>query len=111
MYWTRGIFFIKLVNGSKASKTYEMLYNFFREIMLYIGKENVVHMVTDNATNYVATGKLLEREFPTLYQSLCAAHCINLMLQDFEKLDEVHVVVSQAAKIAKHIYTIVIRYI
>ncbi|XP_039120779.1 uncharacterized protein LOC120257366 [Dioscorea cayenensis subsp. rotundata] len=52
------------------------------------GTENVVHMVIDNAANYVAAGRLLEQEFATLYWSPCAVHCINLMLQDIGKLDE-----------------------
>ncbi|XP_022855487.1 uncharacterized protein LOC111376741 [Olea europaea var. sylvestris] len=51
------------------------------------GSEYVVHMVTDNAANYVAT-----------------AYCINLMFHDIGKLDEVSNVVSQASKITKYIY-------
>ncbi|XP_039119289.1 uncharacterized protein LOC120255512 [Dioscorea cayenensis subsp. rotundata] len=61
-------------------------------------------MVTDNAANYVAAGRLLEQEFPTLYWSPCAAHCINLMLQDIGKLDEVCNIVDHASKITKYIY-------
>ncbi|XP_022865630.1 uncharacterized protein LOC111385473 [Olea europaea var. sylvestris] len=68
------------------------------------GSEYVVHMVTDNAANYVAAGRLLEREFQTLFWSPCAAHCINLMFHDIGKLDEVSNVVSQASKITKYIY-------
>ncbi|KAL3514356.1 hypothetical protein ACH5RR_027073 [Cinchona calisaya] len=42
----------------------------------------MVHIVTNNAANYATAGKLLESEFHTLYWSPCAAHCLNLMLQD-----------------------------
>jgi hypothetical protein len=58
----------------------------FREVVLYVGVENIVHMVIDNATNYVADGRLLMEEFPSIFWSLCAAHCINLILQDIGKL-------------------------
>jgi hypothetical protein len=58
----------------------------FREIVLYVGVENIVHMVTDNAANYVVAGKLLMEEFPSIFWSFCAAHCINLILQDIGKL-------------------------
>ncbi|KAL3529910.1 hypothetical protein ACH5RR_009232 [Cinchona calisaya] len=50
--------------------------------------ENVVHIVTDNAANYAAVGRLLEKEFHTLYWSPCATYCLNLMLQDIGKLEE-----------------------
>ncbi|XP_058725500.1 uncharacterized protein LOC131596776 [Vicia villosa] len=59
---------------------------------------------SDNAANYVAAGKLLEKEFPKLFWSPCATQCINLMLQDMGKLDEVSEAVSHASKITKYIY-------
>uniref|UniRef100_A0A0R0KWA5 DUF659 domain-containing protein n=1 Tax=Glycine max TaxID=3847 RepID=A0A0R0KWA5_SOYBN len=48
--------------------------------------------------------RLLEKEFPKLYLSSCAAHCINLMLQDFGKFEEVCEIVLHASKITKYIY-------
>jgi len=45
--------------------------------------------VIDNAANYVIAGRLLEKDFSKLYWSPCVAHCINLMLQDFGKFEEV----------------------
>ncbi|XP_039687989.1 uncharacterized protein [Medicago truncatula] len=103
--WTDGEqFFIKSVDASGASKTSEMLFKLFKEVVLYIGPENVVHIVTDNAANYVAAGRLLEKEFPGLYWSPCAAHCINLMFQDIGKLPEVKEAVSHATNVTKYIY-------
>jgi hypothetical protein len=55
-----------------------------REVVLSIGPENVVHIVTNNIANYVIAGRLLEKEFPKLFWSPCVAHCINLLLQDIE---------------------------
>ncbi|KAF7838723.1 uncharacterized protein G2W53_007205 [Senna tora] len=88
VYCPRGTVFLKSVDAFEASKAARLLYNLLREVVLYVGPENIVQVVTDNAANYVAPGKLLENEFPTLYWSPCAAHCINLMLQDIGKLDE-----------------------
>lgn len=82
----------------------EMLFKLFKEVVLYIGPENVVQIVTDNAANYVAAGRLLEKEFPSLYWSPCAAHCINLMFQDIGKLPEVKEAVSHATNVTKYIY-------
>ncbi|XP_058727094.1 uncharacterized protein LOC131598519 [Vicia villosa] len=89
---------------TSASKTAETLFKLFKEVVLYVGPKNVVQIVTYNAANYVATGKLLEKEFPKLFWSPCVAYCINLMLQDMWKLDEVSEAVSHASKITKYIY-------
>ncbi|XP_031378300.1 uncharacterized protein LOC116193697 [Punica granatum] len=99
VYCPKGIVFLKSVDASDASKTGEMLYKLFREVVLFVGQENVVHFVTDNAANYVAVGHLLEQEFRTIFWSPCAAHCINLILGDIGKLDKVNDIVTHAAKI------------
>ncbi|XP_031392355.1 uncharacterized protein LOC116204424 [Punica granatum] len=104
VYCPKGTVFLKSVDASDASKTGEMLYKLFREVVLFVGQENVVHFVTDNAANYVAAGHLLEQEFKTIFWSHCAAHCINLILSDIGKLDEVNDIVTHAAKITKYIY-------
>ncbi|PKI54062.1 hypothetical protein CRG98_025556 [Punica granatum] len=54
---------------------------FLKEVVLFVGQENVVHFVTDNAANYVAAGRF-----------------------DIGKLDEVNDIVTHASKIAKYIY-------
>ncbi|KAK7386773.1 hypothetical protein VNO78_27109 [Psophocarpus tetragonolobus] len=104
VYCPKGIVFLRSVDASHASKNAEMLYKLFREMVLFVGPENVVHVVTNNAEIYVAAGRLLEAEFPMLYWSPCAAHCINLMLHDIGKLEEVSETMSHASKVTKYIY-------
>jgi len=89
---------------SDISKTARLLYRLFREVVLDVGVENIVHMVTDNAANYVAAGKLLMEEFPSIFWCPCAAHCINLVLQDIGKLQSVCYVVEHDSGITKYIY-------
>ena len=84
---------MKIIDVSDVSNTPRLLYQLFREVVLYVGVENIVHMVTDNAANYVAAGKLLMEEFPSIFLSPCASHCINLILQDIGKLQSVCCVV------------------
>ncbi len=59
-------YIFKSVDAPDASKIASLLYKLFREVVLYVGAENVVHIVTYNASNYVAAGKKLEEEFITL---------------------------------------------
>ena len=60
--------------------------------------------MTDNAANYIVAGKLLMEEFPSIFWSPCAGHCINLILQDIGKFQLVCCVVEHASGITKYIY-------
>ncbi|KAI5405254.1 hypothetical protein KIW84_052149 [Lathyrus oleraceus] len=107
----RGTIFIKSVDASGASKTANTLSKLFKEVMLYADMKNVVQIVTNNASNYVNVGKLLEKEFPKLYWYSCATLCINLMLQDMGKLEEVkplvralHIIDSEAKLAMGYLY-------
>jgi len=63
-----------------------LLHKLFRDIVLFVGLENIMHMMTSNAFNYVVADKLLVEEFPSIFWSPCATHYINLMLQDVGRL-------------------------
>ncbi|KAL5165681.1 hypothetical protein HKD37_18G050770 [Glycine soja] len=89
VYCPKGTVFLRYVDASHVSKSAEMLHKLFREKVLLVGPENVVHIVTNSAENYVAAGRLLEVDFSKLYWSPCATQCINLMLDDIGKLEEV----------------------
>jgi hypothetical protein len=80
VYCPKGTIFLKIMDVSDVLKTARLLHQLFREVVLYVGVENIVHMVTDNAANYVAAVKLLIEEFPSIFWSPCVAHCINLIL-------------------------------
>ncbi|KAF1868189.1 hypothetical protein Lal_00018708 [Lupinus albus] len=104
VYCRKGTVFIKSVGASRASKIADLLFKLFKEVVMYVGPENIVHIVTDNVANYVAAGRLLEKEFPHLFWSPCVAHCVNLMFQDIGKLLEVTDTLSHAANITKYLY-------
>jgi hypothetical protein len=104
VYCPKRTVFLKIVDVSDVSKTATWLHQLFREVVLYVGVENIVHMVIDNAANYVATGKLLMEEFLSIFWSLCAAHYINLILQDIGKLQSICFIVEHASSITKYIY-------
>ncbi|KAF1894092.1 hypothetical protein Lal_00004011, partial [Lupinus albus] len=61
-------------------------------------------VISDFLCVFLAAGRLLEKEFPHLFWSPCAAHCVNLMFQDIGKLPEVTDTVSHAANITKYLY-------
>ncbi|KAH1246707.1 hypothetical protein GmHk_06G016734 [Glycine max] len=81
-----GTMFLKFVDGFDFVKTGEKLFELLDAIVEEVGEENVVQVVTDNGSNYVLAGKLLEEKRKHTYWTHCVAHCIDLMLEDIEKL-------------------------
>ncbi|GLJ05424.1 hypothetical protein SUGI_0018020, partial [Cryptomeria japonica] len=61
-------------------------------------------VVIDNATSYVAVGKLLMERYPNFFWSPCVAHCLDLMLEDIGNLEWVKSTVERAKNISKFIY-------
>ena len=59
VYCPKGIVFIRSVDASDLVKDAINLSNLFDEIVNWVGPANIVHLVTDNAANYVAVGRIL----------------------------------------------------
>lgn len=102
----KGTVFLTSVDTSSISKTADKVFEMLDEIVERVGEENVVQIVTDNASNYKAAGDLLMAKRQRLYWTPCAAHCIDLMLEDFEKKIDVHkTTIQNGRKISTYIYT------
>eukprot|EP00253_Pinus_taeda_P022828 PITA_22828 len=68
------------------------------------GEQHVVQVITNNAANYVAAGRMFMDRHPTFYWTACAAHCIDLMLEDIGKIPFVKDIVDSSKSITKFIY-------
>ena len=58
----------------------------FKEATDKVGRENVVQIVTNNASNNVLVGVLIEDEYTTIFWTPCPVHCINLLLKDINNI-------------------------
>ncbi|XP_057747799.1 uncharacterized protein LOC130966993 [Arachis stenosperma] len=76
----------------------------FSEVIEWIGPNNIVHVVTDNAANYVAAGRLINRKYDNIYWSPCAAHCLNLILKDISSMAHIFNLATRASKITVFVY-------
>ncbi|XP_052736666.1 uncharacterized protein LOC108336588 [Vigna angularis] len=86
---------------SDADKVFKML----DDVVEFVGEENVVQVVTDNAANFKAAEELLMQKREKLYWTPCAAHCIDLIFEDFEKNLKVHeLTIKKGRKITTYIY-------
>lgn len=104
VYCPKGISFIKSVDASDIENNATNLCNLFAEIAEMVGPKNVVQMVTDNAANYKAAGKMLTNRYRHMVWSPCAAHCINLILKDVSELDNVKHIITLASRVTVFIY-------
>ncbi|XP_049936860.1 uncharacterized protein LOC116266454 [Nymphaea colorata] len=104
VYCPLGTMFLKSVDLSDTPKTADVLFGIFDKVIEEVGPENVVQFITDNAANYKAAGEMLAARYGTFYWSPCAAHCVNLMLQDLGERDDMKLTVHRCQEITKFIY-------
>ncbi|KAG5016850.1 hypothetical protein JHK82_022495 [Glycine max] len=99
-----GTMFLKSVDDSDFVKTGEKFFELLDAIVEEVGEENVVQVVTDNGSNYVLAGKLLKDKTKHIYWNPCAAHCIDLMLEDIGKLPLIRKTIRRAINPVGFIY-------
>ncbi|CAF2043845.1 unnamed protein product, partial [Brassica napus] len=100
----KGSVFMKSKEVSEVVKDATLLFKLLDEMVEEVGEKNVVQMITDNASNYVKAGKLLEAKRPNLYWTPCAAHCLDLMLEDIGKLEPVKNALQKCIFMSGYIY-------
>jgi len=96
-----GTNFLRAVDAGKAGRsiTGEFIFRHIRQAILDVGAENVVQVITDNASNCVAMGKMVEDEFPSICWTPCASHCLDLLMEDIAKLPWINRVMNEAKQI------------
>ncbi|KAL0367740.1 UNVERIFIED_CONTAM: hypothetical protein Sradi_3664100 [Sesamum radiatum] len=67
---------------------------------IYLNEE----IVTDNESSFRAAGEMLMQKKNHLFWSPCAAHCIDLMLEDIEKMRSIKATIDEAKRITSFIY-------
>ncbi|KAL6520317.1 hypothetical protein OROMI_032497 [Orobanche minor] len=99
-----GTFFIKSVDVSDSIKNGELIFKYLDEVIDEVGENNVIQIITDNASNCKNAGKRIMEARKSLWWTPCAAHCIDLMLEDIAKLKIFEEAIENAKKVVKFIY-------
>ncbi|XP_024544297.1 uncharacterized protein LOC112351173 [Selaginella moellendorffii] len=94
----RGSIFLKAVDSKNAKKTRAWLFEQLKQVIAEVGTENVVQVVTDNASNCVVMGELLQQEFPQIVHVHCVCHVMDLLFKDIGALSWVQPFVDGCAK-------------
>ncbi|XLT56257.1 hypothetical protein HN873_048861, partial [Arachis hypogaea] len=102
----RGTVFLKFINASDICKIAEKIFKMIDEVIEEVGEENAVQVVTDYAANYKKAGQMLMEKRKNLYWTPCAAHCVDLMLEDFEKKLDLHKdTIAKGRRLTTYIYS------
>ncbi|GKU89252.1 hypothetical protein SLEP1_g3416 [Rubroshorea leprosula] len=99
-----GTMFVKSIDASAFLKSGEKLFELIDSVVEEIGEKHVVQLVTDNGSNYVLAGKLLEEKRKHIFWTPCAAHCIDLILEDVRKISKVKKTIQRAMSLVGFIY-------
>lgn len=99
-----GTSFISSKEMSAVSHTSEVIFELVDKAIEDFGPENVVQVVTDNASNNMGAKKLLLEKRPQIFWTSCAAHTINLMLKGIGDLPRFKTVIDQAKTFTIFVY-------
>lgn len=83
----KGTMFLRAINASTAGKVVTKEFIFCH--MCYNYPRNRKHCAsgTDNGSNRVSMGKMLQEEFPKIVWTPCASHSLNLMIENVGELE------------------------
>ncbi|KAL6561966.1 hypothetical protein OROGR_002973 [Orobanche gracilis] len=101
----KGSIFLESIDASDYSKTGDKMFELIENCVKAVGEDRVIQVVTDSASNNVKAGKLLMRMYPHMYWTPCAAHCIDLMLEDIFKITKLKNTSSNAMALCGFIYS------
>ncbi|KAE8690354.1 hypothetical protein F3Y22_tig00110895pilonHSYRG00140 [Hibiscus syriacus] len=100
VYCSKGTVFWKSMDVSSVrSRDAKFYYNLLDSVVEEIGESYIVQIVTDNEAAMKAAGKKIMLKRKHLYWTSCAAHCLDLCLEDIGKRPSVAKVLQEAKKV------------
>ncbi|KAL7253212.1 hypothetical protein ACSBR1_007697 [Camellia fascicularis] len=80
-----GAMFVKAIDASGNIKDADYVANIL--VTEEIGKQNIVQIVTDNGSNFKATGLTIGNKYPHIFWTPCVVHSLNLALKSGDRFD------------------------
>ncbi|XP_051143923.1 uncharacterized protein LOC127260255 [Andrographis paniculata] len=104
VYCDRDMIYHSSVDCTNKAKTADFVYTLMDKVVESVGVDNIVQIVTDSEASMKAAGKKLMRKRKHIFWSPCAAHCIDLMLEDIGDILSVKDTIKEARRITGFIY-------
>ena len=101
---SQGVIFFYSVDCSSVQKNGKYIFDLVDNCIEDIGADKVVQVVIDNASVNVAAASLMKAKRPSIFWNGCAAHCIDLMLEDIGNLGSVDKIIAQARQVTVFLY-------
>ncbi|CAI5960959.1 unnamed protein product [Closterium sp. NIES-65] len=90
---------VDIVDSKTVKKTGDYLATLIQGAITTVGPKHVVQVVMDNASNNKNAASKLSADYPHIFFTNCAAHCLDLMLHDIGKIPAVKLVLSQVHQV------------
>ncbi|KAI3990265.1 hypothetical protein MKX01_037604 [Papaver californicum] len=101
----RGPIFMKSADFSDSIGDVDAMVSLLSGVIEEIGVQNVVQIVTYTTGSMEAVGKQMTEKYKSIFWTVCASHCIGLMLEKIGMLGTETGVLSKAKAITKFIYS------
>jgi hypothetical protein len=82
---TRGNLFLGTIDTTGEHKDAQDIAEQIITFVAKVGSHNVVQICTDNAATMANAGHMVMQSNPHMYVQGCAAHCLDLLLEDWDK--------------------------
>ncbi|XP_065853110.1 uncharacterized protein [Euphorbia lathyris] len=101
---SQGTVFLRTVEASRVLYSIDSLYALLKLVVEEVGATNVLQVITNNDEHYSVAGKRLMETFPSLFWAPCVFRCVDLILEDFGKLEWINSVIEQARSVTRFVY-------
>jgi Protein of unknown function (DUF 659) len=75
-----------------------------KSVVAEVGAQNIVHIVSDNGSNYKKACRYLTSEYPHIAWQPCLVHTINLMLKEIGDFKDHEAVIDSAKYVSRWLY-------
>ncbi|KAH0632693.1 hypothetical protein KY285_035370 [Solanum tuberosum] len=106
VYCPRGTIYLRSSDISSFNGNVDAMLLFFEEVLEEVGVETVVQIVAySTSACMMEVGKKLMEKCKTVFWTVDASHCMELMLQNFTKIDPIQEALEKAKTLTQFIYS------
>ncbi|KAF0932670.1 hypothetical protein E2562_011968 [Oryza meyeriana var. granulata] len=107
VHCNKGMLFLKSIDVSEIIDDVDELALMLLHVVEEVGVLNIVQLITNDASPHMQAAEhaVLKRFGHSFFFTLCADHCINLLLENIAALDHVSEVLIKAREITRFIYS------
>ena len=98
-----GELFLGAVDTSGKEKDAVFVATVIEKFIQQVGEQNIIQVCYDNAPVMLNAGKLVQALYPSIFVQGCAAHAMDLLLEDWSKMKWVKELLDRAKNLVKFI--------